>query len=58
MPGATLTGICTFINGNGIWDESETDWPEAIHHAPQEIEVVHISTDMKILEEAKSVRYP
>lgn len=46
IPGATLTGMRTFINGNGIWDESEKDWPGTASHEPQEIEVAHqISTE-------------
>ena len=65
VPGATLTGMRTFINGNGIWDEStalgmthksEKDWPTLASHEPQEIEVAQISTELDILGEAKSAR--
>ena len=50
IPGAILTGMRTFIHGNGTWDESkaigitqksEKDWPRAASHEPQEIEVTH-----------------
>lgn len=58
IPGATLTGMRTFINGNGTWNElktmrlshkSEQGCPTAACHEPQEIEVVHqFSTELDI----------
>lgn len=50
IPGATLTGIRTFINGNGSWQdlramgmahESERDLPRADSHEPNVIKVTH-----------------
>lgn len=65
VPVVTLTGMRTFINGNGIWDESKAmgmtqksgkNWPRAVSHEPQEIEVAHIPTKLGILDRAKSDR--
>lgn len=59
----TLTGIRTFINGNGICDEamgishtSEKNWPRAVSHDPQKIEIAQLSTELDILDGAKSAR--
>lgn len=50
IPGATLTGIRTFINGNGSWEdlramgmahESESDLPRADSHELHKINVTH-----------------
>lgn len=55
----------TFINGNGIWDESKTmgithkseeDWPRVTTHKPQEIEVAQLSTELDILDRVKSAK--
>lgn len=50
VPGATLTGMRTFINGNGICDEaveishsSENDWSRAASYELQEIELAHLN---------------
>ena len=66
VPGATLTGMRTFINGNRIWDDSmamgmthqsEKDWPLPASHKPQEIEVTHkISTESDIFDGAERTR--
>ena len=65
VPGATLTGMRTFINGNGICDESkameishtsEKNWPRAASHKPQEIELAHLATELDISDGAKSAR--
>ena len=65
VPGATLTGMRSFINGSGIWDEStamkmthksEKDWPRLASHEPQQIEVAQICTELDILDGAKSAR--
>ena len=66
IPRATLTGMRTFINGNGIWDEpkamemthkSEKDWLRTTSHEPQEIKVIHqVSVELDILEGAKIAR--
>ena len=66
IPRATLTGMRTFINGNGTWDESkaigmthksEGSSPRAASHEPREIEVTHqSSTELDILDGAKSAR--
>lgn len=63
IPGATLTGMRTFIDGNGIWDESmemgkthqlEKEAPSAASHQPQENEVTdQISTTSNIFDEAE-----
>lgn len=62
VPGATLTGMHTFINSNGIWDEPksmgmanklEKDWVGVASHEPQEIEDTHqFSTELDILDGA------
>ena len=55
IPGATLTGIRTFIHGNGICDESramgmthksEKELPVAASHEPHEIEATHQASDV------------
>lgn len=66
IPGATLTGMRTFINDNGIWNESkpmgishktEQGCTTAARHEPQEIEVAHqFSTELDILDGAKNAR--
>ena len=66
IPGATLTGMRTFINGNGICDEPmamgmtdqlENDWPGAASRKPQEIEVTHqISTESDIFDGAERTK--
>ena len=65
IPGATLTGMRTFINGNGIRDESNAvgttdksgmDWPGAFSHESQEIEVAHISTELNVSDGAERER--
>ena len=66
IPAATLTGMRTFIHGNGIWDEStaigithkpEKDSPGALSHEPHEIEVTHQdSTESDIFDGAKRTR--
>lgn len=54
IPGATLTGMRTFIHGDGILDESramgmthksEKNWPRAACHEPRETEInIQVST--------------
>ena len=66
IPGATLTGMRTFIDGNGIWDktmamemthQSEKDTLGAASHTPQKIEVTHqISTESNIFDGAEHTR--
>lgn len=65
VPSATLTGMRTFILGNGICDKSkamemsptlEKNWSGAASHEPQKIELAHLSTELKISDGAKSVR--
>ena len=65
VPGATLTGMRTFINGNGICDESkemeisptlEKDWSRAASQEPREIEFAHLSAELDISDKAKSAR--
>ena len=68
IPGATLTGMRTFINGTRTWDEpkamgmthkSEKDWLRTTGHEPQEIKVTHqFSVELDILEGANSSRAP
>lgn len=50
IPGATLTGMRTFIHGNGSWEdlrlmgmahESERDLPGADSHQPHKVKVTH-----------------
>ena len=63
IPGATLTGMRTFIDGEGIWDksmamrmtnQSEEYTPGAASHEPQEIEVAYqISTASNIFDGAE-----
>ena len=62
IPGATLTGIRTFINGNGIWDkskpmgmthQSDEDLPEVASHEPQEVMVTQLSTELDISDNVK-----
>lgn len=66
IPGATLTGMRTFIDGNGIWDESmamgmthqsKKNTPGADSHKPQETEVTRkILTESNIFDEAERLR--
>ena len=65
IPGAALTGMRTFINGNGIWNESNAietshksgkDWSGAASHESQEIEAAHISTELDVLNGVGSAR--
>lgn len=66
IPGATLTGMRTFINGSESWDESKVMgtthksgeyWPrDAAYHEPQGIEVTQLSTEIVILDRVKSAR--
>ena len=65
IPGATLTGIRTFINGNGIWDKSkpmvmihksDEDLPGVASHEPQEIIVPQLSTELDHLDKVKSTK--
>lgn len=65
VPGATLTGMRIFINGNGIWDESNAmgtthksgkNWSGAASHESQEIEVAHISTELDLSDGSGSAR--
>lgn len=65
IPGATLTGMRTFINHNGIWNESkaieitnksEKGWPKTASPEPQEFELAHLSTELEFLDETKSAR--
>lgn len=63
IPGATLTGMRTFIQSDGIWDESramgithesEKDWPGGACHEPLETKITHqISTKSEISEGGK-----
>ena len=54
VPGATLTGMRTSINGT---HQSEKDWPLPARHKPQEIEVTHkISTEFDIFDGAERIR--
>ena len=60
VPRATLTGMRTFINGNGICDEamgishtSEKNWPRAVSHDPQNIEIDQLSTELEIWDEPR-----
>ena len=63
IPGATLTGMRTFIHGNGICDESkaigithmsEKDLPVAASQEPHEIEAPHQASN--VFDGAKSTR--
>ncbi len=65
VPRATLTGVRTFINGNGISNESKAMgmtyqsgkyWPRAASHEPQEFELAHLSTELEILDGRESAR--
>ena len=65
IPGATLTGIRTFINGNGIWDKSnpmgmthksDENLPGVASHEPQEIIVTQLSTELDLLDNVKSTK--
>lgn len=65
IPGATLTGMRTFINGNGIWNaseamemthKSEEDWPIVATHKPQVIEAAQLSTELDILDGVTSAK--
>lgn len=65
VPGATLTGMRTFINGNGIWDESNAmgtthksgkNWSGAASHESQEIEFAHISTELNVSDRLGTAR--
>lgn len=67
IPGATLTGMRTFIDGNGIWDESmemgkihqleKNALGATASHQPQENEVNHpISITSNNFEEAKHTK--
>lgn len=65
VPGGTLTGMRTFINGSEIWDESkamgmthkwEKDGPRTASHEPQDFELAHLSTEMEVLDGTKSAR--
>lgn len=55
IPGVTLTGMRTFIHGDGILDESramgmthksEKELPVAASHEPHEIEATHQASDV------------
>lgn len=66
IPGAAPTEIRTFVDGNGIWDNSmamevshqfENDTVESASHTPQEIEVTHqIPSTSKTFDGAERTR--
>lgn len=65
IPGATLTGMRTFINGSESWDESKVmgathksgeGWPIHASHESQGIEVAKLPTELDILDRVKSAR--
>ena len=65
IPGATLTGIRTFINGNGILDKtkpmgmthkSDENLPRVASHEPQEIIAAQLSTELDLLDKVKSAK--
>lgn len=65
IPGATIIGMRTFINGNRIWDrskpmgmthKSDKNLPNVASHKPQEIKIAQLLTELDILEEVKSAK--
>lgn len=68
IPAATLTGIRTFINDNGVGilgnsepmgmtHNSDEDLPTVLaSHEPQQIRVAQLSTELDLLDKAKSTK--
>ena len=67
IPTATLTGIRTFINDNGVGilgnsepmgmtHNSDEDLPRVASHEPQQIRVAQLSTELDFVDKGKSTK--